>query len=71
MAGQEAAGGIVVDEGIVGQPLDGAALGADIAERVPGRQQVRILVVELVFEAAEGAFALDGPGQPARGAFIG
>ncbi len=44
MAGQEAAGGIVIDERIVGQPLDGPALGADIAERVPRWQQVRILL---------------------------
>ena len=71
MAGQEAAGGIVIDERIVGQPLDGPALGAGVAECVPRWQQVRILLVELVFEAAEGAFALDGPCQPAPGTFIG
>jgi hypothetical protein len=35
MAGQETAGSIVIDERIVGQPSDGPALGADIAERVP------------------------------------
>jgi len=61
MADQKAAGSIVVDERIVGQLLDGAALGADIAERVPRWQQVRILIVELVLEAAKGAFALDDP----------
>ena len=57
MGGQKAAGSIVIDERIVGQPLDGTALGANIAERVPRRQQIRILLVELVPEPAEGAFA--------------
>jgi hypothetical protein len=32
---QKTAGGGVVDERIVGQPLDGPALGADVTERVP------------------------------------
>jgi hypothetical protein len=45
MTGQEAAGSIVIDERIAGQPLDGPAPGADIAERVPraaaGRDLVR------------------------------
>jgi hypothetical protein len=66
MAGQEAAG-IVVDERIVGRPSDGPAPGADIAERVPRWQQVRILIVEFVPEAAKGAFALDGPCRSAPG----
>ena len=71
MASQEAAGGIVIDERVAGQPLDGPAPGADIAERVPRWQQAWMLIVELVLEAAEGTFALDGPRQPASGAFIG
>ena len=54
MAGQEAAGSIVIDERIVGQPLDGPPLGAYITERVPRWQQVRMLLVELVLEAAIG-----------------
>jgi hypothetical protein len=41
--------------------------GADSAERVPRWQRVRILIVELVPEAAKGAFALDGPCQSAPG----
>jgi hypothetical protein len=61
MADQETAGSIVIDERIVSQPLDGPALCADIAERVSRWQQVRILLVKLVPEPAEGAFALDGP----------
>ena len=60
MSGQKAAGSIVIDERIVGQPSDGTALSANIAECAPRWQQVRILLVELVPEPAEGAFALDG-----------
>jgi hypothetical protein len=71
MADHEAVGGVVIDDRIVGQPLDGLALGADIAERIPRCEQVRIRIVELVPESAKGAFALDGPRQPAPGAFIG
>ena len=66
MVGQEAAGSVVIDERVVGQPLDRPALGAGIAERVPRWQQIRILLVEFVLEAAEGAFALDGPGPGRR-----
>ena len=51
--------------------MDGPAPCADIAERVPRWQQVRILLVEFVLETAEGAFALDGLCQPAPGTFIG
>ena len=49
----------------VRQPLDGPAPGADFAERVPRWHEVWVLLVELVLESAEGAFALDGAGQPA------
>jgi hypothetical protein len=68
MAGQEAAGGIVTDERMASQPLHGPAPGAGTAEPVPRRQQVRMLIVQLAPEAAEGVFALDGPRQPAPGA---
>src|SRR5450755_5046704 len=71
MTGQEAAGSIVIDKRSAGQPLDGPSLGAHIAERVPRWQQVRILLVQFVLEAAEGAFALEGPCQPAPSTFIG
>jgi hypothetical protein len=71
MIGQEAAGSVVVDERILGQPFDGPPFGAGIAELVPRWQQVRILLVELVPESAKGALALNGPCQPASRAFIG
>jgi hypothetical protein len=67
MAGREAAGGVVIDERVAGRPSDGPAAGADIAERVPRWQQVRVLIVELVAEAAEGAVALDGRCRSAPG----
>src|SRR5262249_8471524 len=50
---------------------DSPAPCADVAEFVPRWQEVRILVVKLVPEPAEGAFALYGPCQPAPGAFVG
>jgi hypothetical protein len=69
MAGQEAAGS-VVGERVAGRPSDGPAPGADIAERVPRWRQVRILIGELVPEAAKGALALDGPCQSAPGPWL-
>jgi hypothetical protein len=50
VAGQEAVGGLVIDKRVVSQPLHGAPRGAGIAKGVPNRQQVRMLLVELVFE---------------------
>ena len=69
--GQQPSGRLVVNERVVGQPLDGTAPGAGIAEGLPPRQQVRMLLVELIFEPAEGPPALNGPRQPAPGPFIG
>jgi hypothetical protein len=39
VAGQEAVGDLIVDERIVGQPLDRTAGGTGIEEGVPRRQQ--------------------------------
>jgi hypothetical protein len=50
MAYQEATGSII-DERIVGQPLDGPALCADIPECVPHWQQARILIMQLFSDA--------------------
>lgn len=61
MARQESAGIIVIDQRIAGQPFDGPAIGADIAERVPRWQQLRMLIVELIPEAAEGTLTLNSP----------
>jgi hypothetical protein len=54
VAGQETVSGLVAGWRIVGEPLDGTACGVAVAERVPGRRQVRILLVEFVFEPAGG-----------------
>jgi hypothetical protein len=54
---EETRGHGVLDERVVGEPLDRAALGAYVAEGVPGRQQLRVLLVQLVLEPAEGAVA--------------
>ena len=70
MVGQEAISGVAVDQRVIGEPLDGAALGAGAAEGIPDWYQVRILAVELVLGPGEGSLALDGPGQPA-GAWSG
>jgi hypothetical protein len=71
MAGQVLAGVLVADERVVRQPLDGTPPGTGIAKGVPRRQQVRVLLVELVLEPAKGPLALDGPCQPASGLFVG
>jgi hypothetical protein len=69
--GQEAIRRAVVNEGVISQPLHGPAPGPGIPERMPRWQQVRMFLVELVFEAAEGSLALDRTCQPAPGTFIG
>ena len=69
--GHEAVRRAVVNEGVISQPLHGPAPGPGVPERGPRWQQVRVFLVELVFEAAEGALALDRTGQPAPGTFIG
>ena len=71
MASAETVSRLVVNERVTGQPRDGAARGPGVAEGVPRWQQVRILLVEFVLEAAERSFALDGSCQPAPSAFIG
>jgi hypothetical protein len=57
VAGHEPVRCLAVNEGVIGQPLDGAARGTGIAEGIPGWQQARELLVEFVFEAAEGCLA--------------
>jgi hypothetical protein len=52
-------GGVAVDERVVDEPVDRAALAAGVAEGVPRRQQVRMFLMELVFETTKGALADD------------
>ena len=67
MVGQEAARGVVIDQRVVDEPLDSAALGTYVAERVPRRQQLRVLVVEFILEPTERSPALDSPTLRSRG----
>jgi hypothetical protein len=50
---EEACGGGVVDERVVGEPLNGSTVGTGVAEGVPGRQQAWILLVQFVLEPAK------------------
>jgi hypothetical protein len=69
--GQEAIRGAVVNQGILSQPLHGPAPGPGAPKGIPRRQKIRMLLVELVSEPAEGSLALDRTCQPAPGTFIG
>ena len=71
MAGKEAVRRAVVNERVISEPLHGPAPGPGVPEGVPRWQQVRVFLVEFVFEPAEGSLALDRPCQPATGALIG
>lgn len=48
----------VVDESLVKEPLDGPTLGSDIAQRVPRRDQIWMVFVELVLEPPERSSSL-------------
>ena len=67
---EEARGRVVVDERVVGEPLDRAAACTGVAEGVPRRQQLRMLLMQLRFEPAEGALAPDRPCQSAPGSLV-
>src|SRR5262249_57425333 len=69
--GQETRRGVVVNERVISEPLHGPPPGTGILEGVPDWQQVRILLMEFVFEPAEGSLALDSACQPAPGARTG
>jgi hypothetical protein len=53
MVCREILGGVRVDETFVQEPIDGAALGADVSEGVPRRDQLGQVLVELVLESTE------------------
>jgi hypothetical protein len=57
VVGQGTSGGVIVDERVVDQPLDGAAVGSGRVEGVPGRQQVGVVLVQAIFEPAERTLA--------------
>ena len=66
----EAIRSIGINERVIGQPLHSAPPGAGDPECLPGRQQVRVLLVELIFKPAKGSLALNSPCQPEPGTLI-
>ena len=53
VVGRELLGGAVVDESLVKQPLDGPALGSNITQGMPRRNQFGVVFIELVLESSE------------------
>ena len=51
--------------------LDRAAVGTSVAEGMPRRQQLRVLLMQRGLEPAEGAPALDSLRQPSPGSLHG
>ncbi len=45
--------GSVFDEPVVAQPLDGSALGSNITQGVPRRDQFEVVLIELIVESSE------------------
>jgi hypothetical protein len=68
--GQEVLGLRLVDDVIVDEPSNGAPLRAGVAEGVPGRKQLWVLLVELVFESPERPFPPERSGESASCALI-
>lgn len=56
-------GGTVVDEVLVQEPLDGASLGSHITQRMPCRDQLGVVLIQLVPETSERSPSLQRPGQ--------
>jgi hypothetical protein len=67
---KEACSGVVVSERVVGEPLNSPSVAAGVTKCVPGRQQVRKLIVQLVLEPVKGTLALDDSRQPSPSLFI-
>jgi hypothetical protein len=65
--GRETVRRAVVNEGVISQPSHGPAPGPGVPERSPHWKQIRVSLVELVFEPAKGSLAVDSRGQPAPG----
>ncbi len=63
MVGRELLRGAVVDESLVEQPLDGPALGSNITQGVPRRNQFGVVFMDLVLESSERSSPLQRLGQ--------
>jgi len=60
MVGRELVGGSVVDKSLFKQPLDGPALGSNVTQGVPRRNQVGLVFINLVAPSSPDA---DAPGE--------
>ncbi|MGH3431723.1 MAG: hypothetical protein ACRDQB_02690 [Thermocrispum sp.] len=64
MVGRELLRGAVVDESVVKQPLDSPALGSNITQGAPRRNQIGVVLIELVLESSERHLARSRVDQP-------
>ena len=53
MVGSEPVRGLVIDESLVEQPLDGSALGSNVTQGVPRRNQLGVVFIDLGLESSE------------------
>ncbi len=53
VVGRELLSGVLVDEALVQEPFDGAALSSDVTQGVPGRDQLGKVLVELAGSVPE------------------
>jgi len=63
VVGRELLSGVIRDEALVLEPVDGAALSSDVTQRVPRRDQLGKVLVELVLEPTERSPPLKRPGK--------
>ncbi len=70
VVGCELVSSVVVDEAMVQEPFDGAALGSNVTQRVPGRDELWVVLIELVLETTERSTPLKRPGQASAGRIV-
>lgn len=70
VVGREPLRGAVVDEPLVEQPLDGPALGSNITQGMPCRNQVGVVFIQLVLESPERSPSIQRPGQASAGCAV-
>jgi hypothetical protein len=63
VVGRELSRGAAMDEPLVEQPLDGPALGSNITQGVPRRNQLGLAFIDLVLESSERSPPLQRLGQ--------
>jgi len=63
VVGRELLSGVLVDEALIQKPIDGAVLGSKVTEGVPRRDQLGMVLIELVLEPAKRSRPLKRRGQ--------